>query len=241
MLTTTPTADDLIKHVILSLENAMKSQSPLTDDVLALDGFTGKMTRHFYNNICNQGRKIHYLEVGTWKGSSLISAIQGNEEHVVCTVVDNWSQFNGPRDQFITNCTKNLKEGYKINILDADSFSVDVSKIPPTDVYLYDGDHTHEAQFKGITHYVSCLKSPAIVIVDDWNWPSVREGTRDGLIAANIRVVYEKEIRHTYDNSHSPMTLAAQQFWNGLAVFVVEKHDIVPVTVIQKERKYSIL
>ena len=66
---------------------------------------SGKKTRHFYNNICSM-KNSRYLEIGTWKGSTLCSAMCNNK--MKCVAIDNWSQFNGPKNEFLKNLI-NLK------------------------------------------------------------------------------------------------------------------------------------
>ena len=63
-----------INHVNKSFENAENNVSKLSSEILSLDGMTGNKTRHFYNNILNID-DARYLEIGTWKGSSLCSAM----------------------------------------------------------------------------------------------------------------------------------------------------------------------
>jgi hypothetical protein len=58
---------------------------------------TGVYTRHFYNNLLTMD-DARYLEIGTWAGSSVCSAMFKNKAKVVC--VDNWSQYDGPKETF---------------------------------------------------------------------------------------------------------------------------------------------
>ena len=60
----------LIEHINTSLLKADNYTSKINDEILNIGGMTGKKTRHFYNNICSMD-DARYLEIGTWKGSSL--------------------------------------------------------------------------------------------------------------------------------------------------------------------------
>lgn len=229
------TAKALAACIREALEDAYNEKSALPETVLSMEGMTGRMTRHFYNSLIRRvadfkgdGKLVNYLEVGTWKGSSLISALHGNKKRTVATVVDNWSEFNGPRDEFKDNVARLLDDETKkkLTVLDQDCFSV---KIPAqlqassVDVYLYDGGHSYEEQYRGITHFAAALADVAVVLVDDWNWSATRKGTKDGLRDASLEVVYKQEVRHTYDGTHSPNELAVNQFWNGIGIFVVKQ------------------
>src|SRR5690349_23763977 len=44
----------------------------------------------------------HYVEVGTFRGTSLISAMQGNEDGLF-VAVDNWSKEGGDNHQLVSN------------------------------------------------------------------------------------------------------------------------------------------
>jgi hypothetical protein len=80
-----------------AFKNAENDISKLTDDILSMEGMTGKKTRHFYNNLLNT-EDARYLEIGCWKGSSVCSAMYGNKAKIVC--IDNWSEFEGPKTEF---------------------------------------------------------------------------------------------------------------------------------------------
>ena len=90
----------LITHIINSLENANKNKSKIDEDILDMNGMSGKKTRHFYNNLCSM-EDARYLEIGVWKGSTLCSAMCNNE-NLICLGIDNWSEFGGPKNVF--NC-----------------------------------------------------------------------------------------------------------------------------------------
>ena len=86
---------DLIKHIKKSLVNTNNYSSKITKEILHMDGKSGKKTRHFYNNICSMNDS-RYLEIGTWKGSSICSAMCNN--NMTCVAIDNWSEFGGPKE-----------------------------------------------------------------------------------------------------------------------------------------------
>ena len=41
-----------------------------------------------------------YLEIGTWKGSSVCAAMCNN---IRCLAIDNWCEFGGPKEDFLIN------------------------------------------------------------------------------------------------------------------------------------------
>ena len=128
---------ELINHVDLAFENAEKMTSKITPDILNIDGMSGVKTRHFYNNLLNM-EDARYLEIGTWKGSSVCSAMCGNKAKVVC--IDNWSEFGGPKSEFLINYNA-FKGTNDAMFIEKDCFQVDVSTLPMFNIYLYDGNH----------------------------------------------------------------------------------------------------
>jgi hypothetical protein len=212
---------ELQKHIDSSFENAEKGVSKITDEILHMSGMSGKKTRHFYNNLVNR-EDSRYLEIGTWKGSSVCSAMCGNNATVVC--IDNWSEFGGPKEEFLKNFNA-YKGDNTASFIEQDCYKVDISKLPKFNIYMYDGNHTEDSHYKALLHYYNCLDNIFIFIVDDWNLKDVREGTFNSFRELNINVLYEREIRLTTDNSHTPYPLATETWHNGIYVAILQKSN----------------
>jgi hypothetical protein len=76
-------ADDWKSHIDKAFTYAEKGFSKITQGILDMEGMTGIKTRHFYNNMLNR-EGCRYLEIGTWKGSSICSAIYKNTGKFTC-------------------------------------------------------------------------------------------------------------------------------------------------------------
>ena len=98
---------------------------------------SGRLYRMFINNLIRQLQDPHYLEVGSWTGSTLCAAINGNSVHA--TAIDNWSEFGGPRDAFQANVMRFTAPEAFVRFVQADFRRVDFGRIEPCDVYLFDG------------------------------------------------------------------------------------------------------
>lgn len=71
------------KNIIsIAFENAENKISKITEEIIKMEGMSGTKTRHFYNNLLNT-EDARYLEIGSWKGSSVCSAMCGNKAKVV--------------------------------------------------------------------------------------------------------------------------------------------------------------
>jgi hypothetical protein len=215
--------EQLINHVNQSVDNANNNISKLTNDILDMDGMSGNKTRHLYNNICSLDG-ANYLEIGTWKGSSFISASYGNNVNSI--VIDNWSEFNGPFDEFISNVNRFCPE-VKYNFIEKDCFKVTDDEIKSIydsiDIYLFDGAHDYESQRKAITYYKHLFSKYVIIIVDDFRsdtpaWANVRKGTYDGIEEAGLTIHHNVEII-TYQE-----VTGRSEYWNGFGLFVCEKN-----------------
>ena len=206
-------------HVETSFRNAENNISKITNDIIKMEGMSGTKTRHFYNNLLSM-KDARYLEIGTWKGSSVCSAMYGNKAKVIC--IDNWSEFGGPKSEFLVNFKKFKGENEAI-FIEKDCYKVDVSVLPKFNIYMYDGNHTNESHYKALLHYYNSLDDIFIFIVDDWNWKDVRDGTINSIKKLNLKVLYDKEIRLTWDNSVTSEPQLSNNWWNGIYVAILQK------------------
>jgi hypothetical protein len=202
-----------------SFQNAENNISKITDEIINMEGMSGIKTRHFYNNLLNT-EDARYLEIGTWKGSSVCSAMYGNKAQVVC--IDNWSEFGFPKYEFLANFEK-FKGENDATFIENDCYKVDVSTLPKFNIYMYDGNHTDESHYKALLHFYNCLDDIFIFIVDDWNCKDVRYGTLEAINNLNLKVLYKKELRLTWDNSHTPNPQARDTWWNGIYIAILQK------------------
>ena len=131
----------LIEHIKQSFEKAENKKSQINNDIINMEGMTGIYTRHFYNNLLSIDN-INYLEVGTWKGSSVCSAMFNNKSNVVA--IDNFKQHNGPKTEFYKNFNK-YKGNNDALFIENDYKNVIFDKNKKFNIYLYDGDHSYES------------------------------------------------------------------------------------------------
>ena len=80
------------KYIHLCLLKTDVYNSKLTNDILLLHGMSGFKTSCFYNNSWSM-RDARYLEIGSWKGSTICSAMFENP-HGYFMATDNFSEFN---------------------------------------------------------------------------------------------------------------------------------------------------
>jgi hypothetical protein len=213
------TAEKYKQHIEQAYEDATEYRSKINQEIIAIQGMSGVLTRHFYNNLMSM-EDVRYLEIGSWKGSTACSAMCGNNGTIVC--IDNWSEWGGPKEEFLQNFEKHRGQN-KATFIEMDCFDVDISQLPKFNIYLYDGNHSNESHYRALTHYYDCLDDVFIYIVDDWNVREIRDGTKRSIKDKGLKVLYEKEIRMTWDNSHTPFDVAGKYWWNGIYVAILQK------------------
>jgi predicted O-methyltransferase YrrM len=149
-----------------------------------------------------------YVEVGTYRGTSLIAAMLGNAGEFVA--LDNWSMGDGSREQLDLNLARFSLTGAAI--VEGDAFETlrsDALEGRAIGVYYYDNGHEYEQQLDGMRLIESYLASPALVIVDDTDWERVERAVDDYL---------EQQPRATEILSIDGKDRGAPQWWEGMRI-----------------------
>jgi len=226
-MTTNNPLDEWIDHIEKSFDNADKYISNINQDVLRLYGMSGKKTRHFYNNMASK-KNIRYLEIGVLCGSSTCAMLSNNK--IKCIAIDNWDEFGGPKDEFLTNIQRFKGDENDFNFIEANCWTLDISKLGKFNMYLYDGPHAETDHFEALHYYLGCLDDMFVYIIDDWNWVGIRNGTMNAIRANKLVVKYKREVRTTNDNTQPPwddsVTPCAgpnSDWHNGICVFILSK------------------
>lgn len=207
--------EDIVSRAV---NGSSQNHSALTSEVLALEGMSSDKVRHFLNNVCNFPT-VRYLEVGAWKGSTFISAMLNN--HISeAWIVENWSEFGGPKAEFQQNFDRFLSNLPNIHIIEGDFSKINLyqNNISDVNVYFYDGAHDHESQRLALTYLYPVLQEQFIFIVDDWNHEPARTGTYAAIKELNLTIHIEYELKAAFNGDRAG-------YWNGLAVFVLEKPE----------------
>jgi hypothetical protein len=121
-----------------------------------------------------------YVEVGAFRGSSLIGALLDNDG-VEFVAIDDFSHSGASRDELERNLARFGFEG-RVTILEGDAFEL----LPGgalgerrVGVYYYDAAHTYEQQLDGLLLAEPYLAEDALLIVDDTDWDFVDAAVRD--------------------------------------------------------------
>jgi len=204
-----------------ALDKALANDHKLPEGILTLIGMSGKKYRMLINNLIASISDARYLEVGSWAGSTACSAMFGNTLRAVC--IDNWSQFEGPKDVFHSNVNAILTPAINFSFIENDFRQVNFASIGKFNVYLFDGPHDHDDQYDGIAMALPALDDQFVLVVDDWNWRQPREGTISAISKLGLKVLTSLEIRTT-DNDTDGAEFGQNGDWhNGYFIAVVSK------------------
>lgn len=204
-----------ISQLITAVEDSLsETHTNLTPEILSIEGMSGKMYKKFANRLLSKPIVKNYLEIGVWKGSTAIAALYNNHHRLRYTVIDNFSEFGGPKNEFISNWKQ--YNGTIPNLIDDDCFCFNPRdrNISDIDVYFYDGNHEEISHYKALHHYYEAMADSFILMVDDWTaWNQVKDGTNRAIGDLNLKI--EMKIEKVDGGS--------EQWWNGCGIFVLSK------------------
>jgi predicted O-methyltransferase YrrM len=151
-----------------------------------------------------------YLEIGSWKGLSIIGAMMGNyDQHFYA--IDDFSQFQGPKREFQSNLQR-YGFSEKLNFIEGDCFEIFRTRFlgsQKVGVYFYDGDHSYDSQYYAIRAIEPFLANNALLIIDDCSFPQVRAAnTLFCRLDPNIRLLFD--IASDYNGE--------PKWWNGVQI-----------------------
>jgi hypothetical protein len=191
----------------------------LPDWILSMEGMSGRRYRQFINLLASKMAPTRYLEIGAWQGSTLCATLWNNR--ISATVCDDWSQFGGPRDQFLRNLQA-VRGTSDVTVIEQDFRTINYHGIGRFNLYMFDGPHEEQDQYDGIVLAMPAMDEEFIMVVDDWNHPYVKSGTLRaiddlGLVVDSIR------IETSSDGSHPSPAFQHSDWHNGYFIASVRK------------------
>lgn len=170
-----------------------------------------------------------YLEVGTYMGKSLLSAMLDNSVRAVYAV-DNFSEFDGNTFEVLKGNLTRYGMYEQVTFCNADFRSIFYSGMiqQPIGLYFYDGGHDYQSQYDAIKLVEPFLADEALVLVDDWRFGPdsgsyAREGTLNAAAESSnrFRLLYELPARYNGDLA---------MWWNGVGVLSFQREVLLSAT-----------
>lgn len=216
----------LINKVNEAFEKTESGITKLNEEIFKLTGMSGRKTRMLYNNLLEGDKELNYIEMGIFLGSTFISSLYKNL-NVYGIAFDSFGEYSCGIEPFMNNVNTHLINNENYSIIQEKCFSAPINaKLldKKFQVFLYDAGHTKEDHYNALLYYYDILDDVFIYIVDDWNYDDVRNGTLESFNKLNIKILYEKEIRLTYDGTTTPEPLLSEGYWNGIYIAVIKKN-----------------
>ena len=191
--------------------NEEKIDLDVRKELIKIESMSTYAIGYLINRMCkNLSKNQVYLNIGVWKGFSLIAGMINTQCKVIG--IDNFSQFNGPKDIFFKNFKKLKKPNHFFFEQDYEKYFeiLDQNK-DKIDFYFYDGEHSYDNQFKNLEIADNFLNTGSVVLIDDINFDEVYEGTLDFINKTKSKFKIVKEIKTVNNHCHP-------SFWNGIMI-----------------------
>ncbi len=182
-----------LNSLCIAIEQANKKMLwPVRPKLRFIEGMSGQSFRYVLNKLISFGDG--YLEIGTWRGSTACSALNGNQ--IDAWLIDDWSEFGGPATSALSNISKFVSKRSRLSIVSQDFKLVDYKATITNEVnvYLFDGPHSQSDHVEGVKVINSLDFETLMFVVDDWNWKDVQIGTLAGLEQLDAELIYKIEI-----------------------------------------------
>ncbi len=152
-----------------------------------------------------------YVEVGCYKGASLVGAATGNPDARIFAC-DNFVQFDGAAAELRDTLDARTAPGQVVfDDLDFRDFFADAPWRPRRiGAYFYDGGHSFRDQYDGVALSLPHLADDSVVIIDDTNKRAARSA--NNLIARAVPG-FELVLDLRTPGNHSPT------WWNGIQLY----------------------
>jgi len=221
--------EKLSNYVNTCVAHATLGNGKLPKHILKLEGMSSSGNRLLLNNLC-MGLEGKYLEIGSWKGSTFISALYNNPK-MFGTSIDHHSEFKSDSpfktsaEALESNCKKYLLNDENYELITKDCFADDL-KLGKSEytIYFYDGQHSFDNRYKALTKFYKYLTPMFIFICDDYSIDRVESGTQAALDDLNIKVITEHKMFGHQETGDSKTS----GFWNGFYVALCVKKDAFP-------------
>lgn len=171
---------DIIKEAFYLAE---LDKSKLREFDRDLYGNSGNRIKHTINNICGFKENLVYVELGVYRGSTLIAANYQNklisygiDDFTIDMKEGDWYKETGWNNPKIA--VKELLDRYKfsnVTLFESEATKLDIKKIPKKiDILHYDLDQHHANVEQVLRHYILSFDKYTILLISNWNSIHIR-------------------------------------------------------------------
>jgi predicted O-methyltransferase YrrM len=216
-------------------------------NTLNLKGMSGKKLIYTLHSLTKLlcGDNVIYLEIGVFRGLTLISNSYYNQ-NVLCYGIDNFSLFDQDKQNISIineNVNKfNLLNTMIINLdyevaLDALNNYIGDNKVG---VFFVDGAHDYRSQLVPLLRIIPYLAENAVVIIDDANYPHVRQATNDFLKSNHdFALLFEAyTTKHPSNMNKNEEFESLDGWWNGVNILIKDQKNLIKRNFVKEDMKH---
>ncbi len=201
-----------------------------------LSGFSGErligMLQRIVGLTCDETRA--YVEVGVFQGLTLLSVASAHRD-VACVGIDNYSQCDPEGKNEAVVHERVGKLGLKNVSLLNDDFERALVNAEgwlegrTIGACFIDGPHDYRAQLIGLLYAERFLSERCVMVVDDANYPHVRQATADFLNARPEFALLMQAYTPAHPSNMTPEQKknAVSGWWNGVNVIVRDPERVL--------------
>jgi len=221
-INTKDTGNDLLSsHIEDCIEKYESGYSKLNEKAKSMDGMIGPQARNLLNLLADFDG-CRYMQIGTWKGACLYSALYGNNIDYAFAC-DNFSQYSAdPNDinrsildfDILLNLMQPDDDGETVEFefYDGNCWGMPLSKIEkPINMYFYDGGHNCGDHFLSLYYFYPVFDDNFIFICDDWSEEKVKTGTYAAIQQCRYKII-SSDVRENLYIAH----LEKDKLWGEL-------------------------
>lgn len=136
-----------------------------------------------------------FVNVGVWNGFTFLCGLLNNPDKQ-CIGIDNFSEFGGPREPFLKRFNHYRSARHEFYDQDYKDFFAAHPKVK-IGFYIYDGEHSYANQLRGLQLAEPYLSENCLILVDDTNVESARQGTLDFMDQSphEYRIIIDQKTR----------------------------------------------
>jgi hypothetical protein len=191
--------DLLSSHIDNCIEKHESGYSKLNEKATSMDGMIGPQARNLLNLLADFDG-CRYMQIGTWKGACLYSALYGNNVDYAFAC-DNFSQYSADPDDLKTpivnfdillNLMQPDEEGETVEFefYDGNCWGMPLNKIEkPINMYFYDGGHNVGDHFLSLYYFYPVFDDSFIFVCDDWQEEKVKSGTYAAIQQCRYKII----------------------------------------------------
>lgn len=201
-------------------------------------GLSGRCFRNYVQHLVNTLNCGCYLEIGIYKGYTLLSSayVNPSTHHVG---VDNFSQFDGD------GVNRRIVEAGSVGLANIQIVDQDYEDfltahlLAPNSVgvYFFDATHDYRSQLLGVALGRRLLLPGSIILVDDANYHHVRYACYDLMnLFPEIKLIGEL-FTPTHPNKMSPQQRreCLRGWWNGCIIMQYDPESLLPATCLRPQ------